>query len=111
MIPLGQGELERKDLSEIFSLIVSYPFLESVRFDLGVEYEKFFSLMEEPIGFTGEYMEDFDGLGLSAQVSNVSSFLGYNLTTMISFRQQTKYFEDTTKTSAIAFVSVFAGME
>lgn len=111
MIPLGQGELGRKDLSEMFSLIVSYPFLESVRFDSGVEYEKFFNLMEEPTGFTGEYMEDFDGLSLSAQVSNVSSFLGYNLTTMIAFRQQTKYFEDTTKTSAIAFVSVFAGVE
>ncbi len=110
-IPFKQEELKRRDLSGIFSLIVSYPLLESVRIDSGVEYEEFSNLMEKPISSTGEYVEDFHGLSLAVQVSNVSSFLGYELTTKMAFRQQTWYFKDKTKTSAIAFVSVFAGME
>ena len=67
--------------------------------------------MDEPEGGIWEYVDDFQGLALALQFSNVSSFMGYEFTTKMGFRQQTWYFEDRTKTGSIAFVSVFAGMQ
>ena len=67
--------------------------------------------MDKPAGGIGEYVDDFQGLALAIQFSNVSSSMGYELTTKMGFRQQTWYFEDRTKTGSIGFVSVFAGMK
>jgi len=85
--------------------------LNTVRADGGVEYTLFFNLMDKPAGGIGEYVDDFQGLALAIQFSNVSSFMGYELTTKMGFRHQTWYFEDQTKTGSIGFVSVFAGMQ
>ena len=102
---------DRKELWEILFLNVSYPVFDQGSVDLGVEYSLFYDLVPEPKVPPPGYIPDFKGLVLAAQWSNTVDFLGYRVTSKVGIRQQTRYFEDTTRTSNILFVRIYAGLE
>lgn len=101
--PFKKGRPNIKELSEILFLLVDYPVVEGMVLQGGVEYTKFFNLIDRD--------QDYYGIVYALQLSNTSHFLGYRLATKIGFRMQTKYFKNRTTSSSVAFVSVFAGVE
>lgn len=100
----------RRELYEIASLSASRPVLASGIFEAGLEYGQFINLIERPAVTPYGYVDDFESLVFALQYSNSADYLGYRLTSKVGFRQQTRYFSDTLRTSSIIFVQIFAGV-
>ena len=97
------GTADRKELSEILFLVLKYGMFGKTWTELGVQGTLFRDKLEE--------MNDFEGLVYAFQLSNVSDFMGYKLTSNVGFRTETQYFDGRTKTGSVAFMTVFAGVE
>lgn len=97
------GASDRKELSEILFLILKYGTFGKTWTELGLQYTIFRDQLKAK--------NDYEGLVYAFQLSNVSSFLGYKLTTNTGFRTETQYFDKRTKTGNLAFITVFAGTE
>ena len=84
-------------------LVLKYGMFGKTWTELGVQGTLFRDKLEET--------NDFEGLVYAFQLSNVSDFMGYKLTSNVGFRTETQYFEGRTKTGSVAFMTVFAGVE
>ena len=101
-----------KELWETLTLLLSYPFTEKSWFEIGVEYTSYFNLLDRAtVLATPDQVDDFKGLVLAAEYTNVVDYVGYRLNSKIGFLQQTRWFGDnTTRTGNIVFIQVFAGL-
>ncbi|MCK5118358.1 MAG: hypothetical protein KAQ78_02170, partial [Candidatus Latescibacteria bacterium] len=97
------GTTDRKELSEILFVMLKYGTFGKTWVEFGLQGTLFRDKLEE--------RNDFEGLVCAFQLSNVSDFLGYKLTSNVGFRKETRYAEEGTKTGSVAFMTVFAGVE
>ena len=90
-------------------LLSRFSFLRSSFVESGVEYEIFSQLRDpKPPGAT----DSFRGLVATTQLSNLSEYQGYKLTTTIGFEIARRRFEfDDVETRTRGFVTVYAGIE
>ena len=110
--PFERGGPQQKALWETVTLLANYPITAKSWVEFGVEYTSFFNLLDrETIEASTQQEDDFQGLVLATEFSNRTAYLGYALTTKVGFRQETKYFEDITRTGNIIFIQAFAGLE
>jgi len=110
-VPTEPWALKRKELSEIFSLLLTYTFTEQLRLESGVEYEIFDNLMRKPQPPPPGFVEDFGRLTLAFQISNTSSYMGYKLTSNAGVRRMERRVGGQKETNTMAFVTVYVGME
>ncbi|MBI4531836.1 MAG: hypothetical protein HY709_09995 [Candidatus Latescibacteria bacterium] len=106
-----RGKLERRELSELVSLILNYPALNSAKIETGLEYMQFINLIDKPTIPPPDFEDDFREFVYVFQFTNTSAYLGYRLISQIGLRQGVRFFENKTKASALAFVNVFASTE
>ncbi|HDI00421.1 MAG TPA: hypothetical protein ENF74_05475 [Firmicutes bacterium] len=83
------------------SLILKRPLIGRATLELGGEYLKSFD-------FEGEE-RDFYTWIYAIQLSNESDYMGYKLTAKVGFRMEATFLKEETKSSSIAFVSLYAG--
>jgi len=110
--PLRASAPTEKELWETLTVLLSYPIMATSWIELGAEYTSFFKFQDEEIAQTLPVEDDdFRGLVLAAEYTNVVDYLGYRLNSKIGFRQQIRWFaDDVTRTGNIVFVQVFAGL-
>jgi len=100
---------KRREWDQYFSFISRFSFLRSSFVESGIEYEIFSQLRDPtPPGAT----DSFRGLVATTQLSNLSEYQGYKLTTTIGFEIARRSFEfDDVETRTRGFVTVYAGIE
>lgn len=100
---------KRKEWDQFFSFLARFPFLRSSFIESGVEYEIFAQLRQPtPPGAT----DSFRGLVATTQLSNLSEYQGYKLTTTMGFEIARRRFEfDEVETRTRGFVTIYAGVE
>ena len=109
--PLERGGPEERALWETLTCLAVFPVTADSRMELGVEYTAFFNLLDnETLLATPGQVDDFQGLVLAAEYTNAVDYLGYRLNSKVGFRQETRYFEDLTRTGNIVFIQIFAGL-
>ncbi|MCC7262027.1 MAG: hypothetical protein IT369_05810 [Candidatus Latescibacteria bacterium] len=109
-VPTRPEALEIRELSEIFSFVVTRPLNGNLNFIAGTEYEIFSNLIKRPDPVPAEYTDDSTTLILASQLTNTSAYQGYRLTTNIGLNWQRQDFETGVNTNLMAFVNVFAGL-
>ena len=107
--PFAANEARRAELSEIFMLISRLPVMFSTFLEAGIEYHRFFQLRDP----TPPRADDsFTQTTLLAQVSDISDYQGYRLTTVLGFSISRQHFEiEGTRTRTRGFLTVYAGVE
>lgn len=99
----------RLQLSELFMLLFRVPILRRSVIEGGLEYEHF-SQLRDPRPPGAE--DSFRGLVAALQLSNLSDYLGYRLTTVTGFQVSRRRFEvEGTQTNTRGFMTVYAGVE
>ena len=107
--PFAANDARRAELSEIFMLISRLPVMFSTFLEGGVEYHRFFQLRDP----TPPRADDsFTETTFLAQVTDVSDYQGYRLTTVLGFSISRQRFEvERTRTRTRGFLTVYAGVE
>jgi hypothetical protein len=100
---------KRVEWTQLYMFLVRFPVLRSSFIEGGVEYERFRQLRDPvPPGAS----DSFTGTVLSAQLTNLSDYLGYRLTTILGLEVARRRFEfDDVETRTRGFVTVFAGVQ
>jgi len=108
-VPVLEKEARRRELSQIFMGIARLPVFLSSFVEGGVEYHRFFQLRQPtPPGAEDSFWETT----VVGQLSNVSDYQGYSLTTVIGFDMTWRHFEvEGTRTRTRGFLTVYAGVE
>jgi hypothetical protein len=99
----------RRELSELFMGLMRFKLLRSSFVELGAEYLAFVQLRDPtPPGAEDSFRE----LVTAAQLTNISDYLGYRLTTVVGFELSRRRFDaKPDQTSTRGFLTVFAGVE
>ena len=107
--PVLRQEARRRELSELFTTLVRYPVFRHSFIEGGVEYHAFVQLRKPtPPGAEDSFRE----LVLAAQLTNLSDYLGYRLTTVLGLQLTRRDFEvEETQTYTRGFMTVYAGVE
>ena len=96
---------DREELSEIIGTIFQLPFLRHTTLTMGLEYVLFKDLESKARNF-----QSFISAG---QITNVASYLGYELTTQVGMKFDLRDFKDPgtkTKTVSEGFITMYAGL-
>ncbi|MEE3258428.1 MAG: hypothetical protein VX293_04400 [Candidatus Latescibacterota bacterium] len=103
------GEATRRELSEIAMLIARQAIMRSTYLETGIEYHRFIQL-QEPTPPRAD--DDFTELTALLQLTDVSDYQGYRLTTVLGFSlsRLDSEVEDPTL-STRGFITVYAGIE
>ncbi|NKB68695.1 MAG: hypothetical protein GKR89_16650 [Candidatus Latescibacteria bacterium] len=106
-VPLHQPR--QRQLSQLAMLLWRFPVMRSSFLEGGVEYERFFQLRDP----TPPGAEDsFKSTVVALQLSNVSDYMGYQLTTLVGVQLTRRNFEvEDTQTHTRGFMTVYAGLE
>jgi hypothetical protein len=103
------GEATRRELSEIAMLIARKAVMRSTYLETGVEYHRFIQL-QDPTPPRAD--DDFTELTALLQMTDVSDYQGYRLTTVLGFSLSRLDFEVEDPTlSTRGFITVYAGIE
>jgi hypothetical protein len=98
-----------RELSQLFMVLVRLPVLRRSFVEGGIEYQVF-SQLRDPTPPGAE--DSFNGLVAAAQLTNVSEYLGYRLTTLIGVEVTRRRFEiEETQTHTRGFLTVYAGVQ
>jgi hypothetical protein len=90
-------------------VLMRHPIMRRSFLEGGFEYE-LFSQLRNPRPPGAE--ESFNGLVAALQLSNVSEYLGYKLTTLAGLQVTQRRFEiEGTQTNTRGFMTIFAGVE
>lgn len=109
--PVQRSGQKEQELWESLTCLVRYPFTQSNWVEAGVEYTAYFNMLSKDVIRASTALEDdYQGLVIAAEYTNAVDYMGYRLSSKIGFRQQTRYFEDATRTGNIVFIQVFAGL-
>ncbi|RKY68143.1 MAG: hypothetical protein DRQ02_05145 [Candidatus Latescibacterota bacterium] len=109
LTPPQKGALKKKELSEILFLIFNYRFLKNSAIELGYEGTRFKNFIERPASAPPDFVETHWGHVLAFQFTNISDYLGYQLTCKLGFRWEKLKFEYTSRTNSTIFVGMYAG--
>jgi hypothetical protein len=104
-----QSVPKRREWDQFYSFLLRFPMLRSSYIESGIEYEIFSQLRNPtPPGAT----DSFRGLVATTQLSNISEYQGYKLTTVLGFELARRRFEfDEVETRTRGFVTIYAGVE
>ena len=90
-------------LNEIFGLLVDVPVLQRTVVQSGIEYAIY--------NDSEENKNDFTGLAMAVQFSNVTEYLGYELTTQVGMKVDRRDFKDQdAQTLTQGFITMYAGL-
>ena len=107
--PVLLNQPERKELSQILLVVARFPVMLSSYLETGVEYHDFRQL-RAPTPPGGE--DSFWETTTVAQLTNISDYQGYKLTTVLGFDITRRYREvEGTRTRTRGFLTVYAGVE
>ncbi|MFH1570854.1 MAG: hypothetical protein ABIL09_22870 [Gemmatimonadota bacterium] len=107
--PVLAGEEKRLELTELLMLIGRLPVMHRSFVEAGVEYERFYQL-HDPVPPGQEASSR--GLTGSVQLSNISDYMGYRVTTIVGFevaRLDLEYEPAQTRTRG--FITLYAAAE
>ena len=94
---------EREDLTQLFSLLALFPFLQNTFIEGGVEFLWFQDLRED--------QNDFISRVLALQFTNTVPYQGYSLSTQIGAKFDRRKFRDQkARTTSETFIAVYAGL-
>jgi len=108
-VPVDRAAPRRRELVELAMLILRHPILRRSVLEGGVEYQ-WFGQLQKPIPPGAD--DDYRELVVSSQVTNLSDYQGYRITTLLGFEvaRRMQAGEDT-RTSTRGFVTLYAGVE
>jgi hypothetical protein len=108
-VPLERSRGKRLELSELFLLKARLPILLSSHIEAGVEYHVFTQFNSPPPPGAEDSFTELTGL---AQLTDVSDYQGYRLTTVVGFSISRQHFEvEGTRVRTKGFLTVYAGVE
>ena len=115
-VPFSRAFDERRSWDGIFFFVGSIPVLETTEFEFGLEQRSFFDLEGEDELAVGLFTGDFRGSVLALQLTNISQYLGYELTTQVGIRLDRRSIEVVDRsreieTSGLSFLSIIAGLK
>ena len=95
--------------------LVEFPVLTRSRIKAGLEQRFFYNLRDEGDLAPGDMSGDFRGTAAAIQLTNVSDFRGYALTTQVGFRIDRRSLEvidddSDSSTAGLGYMTVFAGL-
>jgi hypothetical protein len=94
---------KREELAEIGGVLVSIPFLQHTTLMTGIEYTFFNDFKRDS--------NDYNGIAAAFQVSNTSSFVGYNLIMHSGVKINRRDFKDKESESLTqSFLTIYAGL-
>ena len=96
---------ERRELTEIVGTIFEFPMLSHSVISVGIEYVRFSDLDSD--------VNDFQSFIAAGQLTNVSEYQGYQLTTQAGLKHDLRDFEDPsirTRSVTEGFITVYAGL-
>ena len=99
------SDRERRELTEIVGTIVEFPMLSHSVVATGVEYVRYSDLDGD--------LNDYQSFIVAGQLTNVSAYQGYHLTTQVGLKHDLRDFEDPsvrTKSITSGFITVYAGL-
>ena len=107
--PTYAPDPQAKEWSQLFMALVRMPVLRRSSIEGGVEYEVFKQLRDPtPPGSENS----FNGMVVALQLTNVSEYLGYRLTTLAGLQVTRRRFEiEQTQTDTRGFLTVYAGVQ
>ncbi len=107
--PVDRRTPRRRELSELFILMSRLPVMLSSYIEGGLEHHRF-SQQISPTPPGSE--ESFYETTMVAQLTNISDYQGYRLTTVLGFDMTRRHFEvEGTRTRTRGFLTVYAGVE
>ena len=108
-VPVVPALPKRLEVSELFMFLVRRPMLRSSFLESGVEYH-WFNQLRTPTPSGAE--DDFNGLVVSAQLTNLTDYQGYRVTTIIGLEVDRRSFVgQDTQTRTRGFVTLYAGID
>ena len=115
-VPFSRAFDERRSWDALFFFVGSIPVLETTEFEFGLEQRSFFDLEGEDELEEGLFTGDFRGSVLALQLTNISQYLGYELTTQVGIRLDRRSIEVVDRsreieTSGLSFLSIIAGLK
>ena len=115
-VPFSRAFDERRSWDGLFFFVGSIPVLETTEFEFGLEQRSFFDLEGEDELEEGLFTGDFRGSVLALQLTNISQYLGYELTTQVGIRLDRRSIEVVDRsreieTSGLSFLSIIAGLK
>ena len=107
--PVPAQDPMRRELSELLMLLVRFPLLRRSHLEMGLEYQIFSQLRDPPpSGSEPSYRERV----AAVQLTNLTDYLGYRLTTTLGFEVGRRGYEATEDhTHTRGFMTVYAGVE
>jgi hypothetical protein len=107
--PVLADQPRRKELTELLALVVRLPFMRRSIVESGVEYEHFLQLYQPPPPGADP---DFKALTTTVQLTNLSEYQGYRLTTTagVEVTRLDLDFEPA-ETRTRGFITIYAGIE
>ncbi|MBT3341579.1 MAG: hypothetical protein HN712_17605 [Gemmatimonadetes bacterium] len=107
--PVVTTQARRDEITELFMLVSRHPIMHSSFVEAGLEYEAFHQRRKPlPAGAN----PSFRGMTTTVQMTNLSDYLGYVLTTTIGFEITRIDLDfEPTQTRTRGFVTIYAGVE
>ena len=107
--PVLVHQARQRQLSQLGLLMWRFPVMRRSFLEGGIEYERFFQLRDpKPPGAE----DSFKSTVVALQLSNVSEYLGYQLTTLVGLQLTRRRFAvEGTQTHTRGFMTVYAGLE
>jgi hypothetical protein len=115
--PFGLNAEKQRSWDLIPSFLVKFPLMRNSVIEIGWEGRQFYNLKgDEGDLETGDITGDFRGTVLALQLTNGREYLGYRLTSQVGLRYDRRSLEvidgeDETRTSGLAFISIYAGLD
>jgi hypothetical protein len=107
--PTFAQDPQAREWSQLFMVLVRVPVLRRSFLEGGVEYQVF-SQLRDPTPPGAE--NSFNGLVAALQLTNISEYLGYRLTTLVGLEVTRRRFEiEQKQTNTRGFLTVFAGVQ
>ena len=108
-VPVLRGQPERKEWSQLLLAVGRISVLRSSYLEAGIEYHNFRQLREPP---PPGAEDSFSETTTVAQLTNISDYQGYKLTTVLGFDVTRRYQRvEGTRTRTRGFLTVYAGVE
>jgi len=107
--PVLEREARQRELSQLFMLLLRLPVMRRSFVEGGAEYQVF-SQLRDPRPPGAE--DSFNGLVAALQLTNLSEYMGYRLTTLAGVQVTRRRFEvEGTQTHTRGFMTVYAGVQ
>ncbi|MBM3280825.1 MAG: hypothetical protein FJY95_22515 [Candidatus Handelsmanbacteria bacterium] len=107
--PVLERQARRRELSQLFLLSGRLPLMQQSALEAGLEYHRF-SQLEDPVPPGAD--DDLRELSGVVQMTNLSSYQGYRLTTILGIDLTRQHFAvEATRTRTRGFLTIYAGVE